>query len=75
MSSFDGKFFMLYFAWISPVPFCTILTQNINWHNFFSLSVYFILLKVRNCGGPILLIMKEDEKSIKIDKVMPGNIG
>ena len=28
-SSFDGKFLKLYFAWISPAPFFTILTQNI----------------------------------------------
>ena len=35
MSSFGGKFLKLYFAWISPVPFCTILTQNIKWHKMF----------------------------------------
>ena len=27
MSSFNGKFLKLYFAWISPAPFCTILTK------------------------------------------------
>ena len=35
MSGFDGKFFKLYFALISPAPFCTILTQNIKWHKKF----------------------------------------
>ena len=74
MSSFDGKFLKFYFAWISPAPFCTILTQNIKRHIFFCLSVYFIILKIRNCYGLILLNLKKNEKSIKIDKVMPGNM-
>ena len=41
----------------------------------FSLSEYFILLKIRNCYGLILLNLKNNEKSIKIDKVMLGNMG
>ena len=41
MSSFDGKFFKLYFAWISPAPFCTIFTQNIKWHKNFLFVVIF----------------------------------
>ena len=41
----------------------------------FSLSVYFILLKIRNCYGLILLNLKKNETSIKIDKIMPGNMG
>ena len=41
----------------------------------FSLSVYFILLKIQNCCGLILLNLKKNEKSIKIDKVMPDNMG
>ena len=41
----------------------------------FSFSVYFILLKIQNCYGIILLNLKKNEKSIKIDKVMPDNMG
>ena len=41
----------------------------------FSLSVYFILLKIQNCYGLILLNLKKNEKSIKIDKVMRDNMG
>ena len=41
----------------------------------FSLSVYFILLKIQNMYGLILLNLKKNEKSIKIDKVMPDNMG
>ena len=75
MSSFDGKFLKLYFAWISPAHFCTILTHNIKWHKNVSLSVYFILLSIRNCNGLMLLNLKKNEKSIKIDKAIPGNMG
>ena len=76
MSSFDGKFLNLYFAWILPAPFCTIVTQNIKWHkNFLFIGIYFSLLKTRNCNGLILLNLKKYEKSIEIDKVMPGNMG
>ena len=75
MSSFDGKFLRSYFAWISPAPLCTILTQNIKWHKKFSLSWYLILLKIPNFYGLIFLNLKKNEKSIKIDKVMPGNMG
>ena len=42
--------------------------------NIFSLSVYFILLKIRNCYGLILLTLKKNEKNIKIDKIMPGTM-
>ena len=41
MSSFDGKFLKLYFAWISPTPVCTILTQKIKWHKIFLFVVIF----------------------------------
>ena len=41
----------------------------------FSLSVYFILLKIQSFYGLILLNLKKNEKSIKIDKVMPDNMG
>ena len=41
----------------------------------FFLLVYLILLEIRTCYGLILLILKKNEKSIKIDKVMPGNMG
>ena len=44
-SSFDGKFLKLYFAWILPAPFCTILTQNIKWHKNFLFVVIFNSLK------------------------------
>ena len=37
--------------------------------------VYFILFKIRNCYGLILLNLKKNEKSIKIDKVMSGDMG
>ena len=66
MSSFDEKLLKLYFAWISPAHFWTILTQSDT--KIFSLSVYFILLRIWNCYGLILLNLKKDEKSIKIDK-------
>ena len=42
---------------------------------FFSLSVYFILLKIRNWFGLISFNLKKNEKIIKIDKVMPGKMG
>ena len=41
----------------------------------FSLSVYSIRLKIWNCYGLILLNLKKNEKSIKIDKVIPGTMG
>ena len=42
MSSLDGKFLKLYFTWISPAPFCTILTQNIKWHkNFLFIEIFY----------------------------------
>ena len=75
MSSFDGKFLKLYFAWISPAPFSTILTQNIKCHKNFLFMLYFIILKMRNCYGLIMSNLKTNEKSFKIDKVMAGNMG
>ena len=59
ISSLDEKFIKLYFAWVSLAPFCTIVTQNIKWHKNF----------------PILLNLKKNEKSIKIDKVITGYMG
>ena len=75
MSRFDGKFLKWYFAWISPAPFCTILTQNIKWHKKFLFMVYFILLKIRNCYGLISWNLEKNKKSIKNDNVMLGNMG
>ena len=75
MSSFDVKLLKLYFSWISPAPFCTILTPNIKSHKIFHLSLYLISFNIQNCYGLILLNLKNNEKNIKIDKVMPGNIG
>ena len=37
--------------------------------------MYFIRLKIQNCYGIILLNLKKNAKSNKIDKVMPGNMG
>ena len=74
MSSFN-VFLKLYFAWISPAPFCTILTKIYSDTKIISLSVYFSILKIWNCYGLILLNLKKSEKSIKIHKVMPGDMG
>ena len=41
----------------------------------FSLSINLIRLKIGNFYGLILLNLKKNEKSIEIDKVMPGNMG
>ena len=41
MSNFDVKFSKLYFAWISPAPFGTILTQTMKWHkNFLFIGIF-----------------------------------
>ena len=56
MSSFDGKIFKLYFARISPTPFCTILTQNIKLNKNFLFICMFISLK-----DPKLLWSHSDE--------------
>ena len=76
MGSFDGKFLKLYFAWISLAPSYTFLTQNMKWHNKISLYGYISFFwKNLNCYGLILLNLKKNQKSIKIDKAMPGNMG
>ena len=41
----------------------------------FSWTVYFFILTIQNCYGLILLNLNKNEKSIKIDKVMQGNMG
>ena len=64
------------------------ILPEFRWHHFirfwlkiwsdtknFSLWIYFILLTNLNCYGLILLNLKKNEQSIKIDKVMPGNMG
>ena len=65
MRSFEEKFLKLYFVWISPAPFCTILTQNTKFHKKILFIGIFHFFK-----DPKLLW-----KSYKIDKVMPGNMG
>ena len=41
ISSFDGKFMKLYFAWVSLAPFCMILTQFIKWpKNFLFIGIF-----------------------------------
>ena len=39
------------------------------------LSAYFIRFQIQNCYGLILLNLKKNEKIIKIDIVMPRNMG
>ena len=47
MSSLDGKFLKLYFTWILPAPFCTILTQTIKWHKH-STNIPWLLWVVKS---------------------------
>ena len=39
------------------------------------LSLYLIFLKIANRYGLIFTSLRKNEKSIKIDKVMPDNMG
>ena len=56
-------------------PFVQFWLKKYSDTKIFSLSVYFILLKIGNCYGLILLNLKKNEKSIEINKVIPGNMG
>ena len=63
MSNFDGKFLKLYFSWISPAPFCTILTQNIKWHNiFFFICIFYTFKDLKFLWSHLIKSEKEWEK-------------
>ena len=63
MSSFDGKFLKLHFAWILPAPFCTILTQNIKWHkNFLFIGIFNYFKDPKLLYSHLVISEKEWEK-------------
>ena len=63
MSNFDGKFSKLYFAWISPAPFCTILTQNIKWHKkFLCIGIFHYSKDRKLLWSHLVKVEKEWEK-------------
>ena len=63
MSSFDGKFLKLFFAWISPAPFCTILTQNIKQHkDFLFIGIFHSFKDPKLLLSHLVISEKEWEK-------------